>query len=94
MGRGHIQSHTVLITDPLELTMVMCFILLVNKEKAQTMTEKWIIARSSRSAGAEQTRRDAAQCQAGCAHRSQAPFCSVPTTKHGLFSISWAVSGE
>lgn len=91
MGRGDVQSCALLITEPLQPLWLCLFILPVNKEKAQTPVEKRITARSSCPAGAEHAQRRAAQ-RVGwlCTLRPDA-LCSMPTTKHSLFSISWAI---
>lgn len=47
MGKAGVQCHALLITDPLQMTMAMYFfILLVNKEKAQTPIGKGITAKA------------------------------------------------
>lgn len=48
MGKADVQSHALLLTAPLQMTIAVYFffILLVNKEKAQTPVGKGIRARA------------------------------------------------
>lgn len=47
MGKADVQSHALLLTDPLQMTIaVYFFIPLVSKEKAQTPVGKGIRARA------------------------------------------------